>query len=132
MSARPRAAVLVVEDDVAIRGAIRRMLESDGYAVAVAADGAEALALLADGRPLDLLVTDLDMPHTNGHQLMVELHVRRPDLKVLYVTGHADSLFEQRKLLPSTEAYLRKPFTYEGLTQSASLLLYGMLTPPPS
>ena len=51
-----------------------------------------------------------------------------PDLKVLYITSHADRLFEAKPQLWSGEAYLDKPFTREGLREAVALLLFGRMT----
>jgi YesN/AraC family two-component response regulator len=129
MTAR-RTNVLVVDDEAPIRTAVRRILEREGYAVvAEASNGVDALALL-DAKHIDLLVTDLDMPDGPGLEMMADVHWKRPNLKVLYVTGYPDQLFSQRKLLPETEAFLSKPFTYESLAEAVSLLVYGKLKRP--
>ena len=122
----PGPRVLIVEDEAPVRAAVRRILEREGFEIAgEAANGVDALALLDGLKPLDLLVTDLDMPNGPGLEMMADVHWKHPDLKVLYVTGYPDQLFTRRRLLPSTEAFLAKPFTYESLAEAASLLLYG-------
>jgi CheY-like chemotaxis protein len=122
--------VLVVDDEEPIRSAARRILELEGYAVIEAENGAKAVALLADDRPLDLLLADLAMPELTGEEMARQLRASRPDLKVLYVTGYVDRLFNERPVLWEGEAFLEKPFTYEGLTQAVSLLLFGSLKRP--
>ena len=88
----PRPTVLVAEDEPALRNLMREVLEGDGYRVLEAANGAEALEVLRrSGAGADLLVTDVVMPGLSGPQLVAELAVERPDLKVLYVSGHTDS-----------------------------------------
>ena len=56
--------------------------------------------------------------------------VLRPELKVLYVSGFVDRLLNERPILWEDEAFLEKPFTFEGLTEAVSLLLFGTLKPP--
>jgi FixJ family two-component response regulator len=59
-----------------------------------------------------------------------QLRVKRPDLKVLYVTGHVDRLFEDRPVLWEGEAFLEKPFTYQSLIEAVSMILYGTMKRP--
>lgn len=124
--------VLVVDDEEAIRQMARRILEMGGYRVIEASNGTEALALLADNRPFDLLMADLEMPGLTGEEMARRIRAARPDLKVLYVTGHIDRLFDQRPRLWEGEAFLDKPFTAGGLLEAVSLILYGTLKKSPS
>jgi two-component system cell cycle sensor histidine kinase/response regulator CckA len=119
-------AVLVVDDEGPIRKVERRVLEEDGYRVTEAGSGLEAIDLLAQGEPLDLLVADLDMPELGGDEMVRRIRATRPDLKVLYVTGHIDKVMDARPLWEG-EAFLEKPFSAAGLREAASLLLRGTL-----
>lgn len=123
-----RQIILVVDDEEPIRRAARRMLELGGYEVIDVENGARAVALLADATVVvDLLMADLEMPELTGEEMARQLRASRRDLKVLYVSGHIDRLFTDRPVLWEGEAFLEKPFTYEGLTQAVSLLLFGTL-----
>lgn len=121
--------VLVVDDQDTIRKLERRMLESQGYEVHEASGGAEAIAFLASGRPLDLLIADLDMPEIRGEEMVRRIRMTRPGIKVLFVSGHIDSLMDARSL-EDTEAFLEKPFTGPGFAQAVSLLIFGSTTKP--
>lgn len=80
--------VLIVDDDPDARGAMQRVLEREGYSVVVAADGVQALRLLEGTHvPVDLLVTDVQMPGLLGDALAVQVRQSWPDLPVLYVSG---------------------------------------------
>ena len=128
MTPLPAAAtVLVVDDEQPIRVYARRVLEAEGYQVTEAPNALEAIALLAAGTPLDLLMADLHMPDLRGDEIARRIRTSRADLKVLYVTGHIDRLLEDRPMLWEGEAYLDKPFTPGGLLEAVSLLLYGRL-----
>jgi two-component system cell cycle sensor histidine kinase/response regulator CckA len=118
--------VLVVDDEAAIRQIERRTLESYGYSVTEAGSGAEAIELLSHGTPLDLLIADLDMPELTGDEMVRRIRAARPDLKVLYVTGHIDLLMDARPLWEG-EAFLEKPFNTSGLREAVALLLFGTL-----
>lgn len=127
MADRSQPLVLVVDDEARIRAIERRVLEQAGYRVVEASGAAEAFTTLTAGTPIDLLIADLDMPDVSGEEMVRQIRTMRPDLKVLYVTGHIDRLFDVRSTLWEGEAYLDKPFTMNGLLEAVSLLLYGTL-----
>jgi two-component system cell cycle sensor histidine kinase/response regulator CckA len=107
-----KEAVMLVEDEDAVRSLLRESLEAYGYTVLEARGGAEALAVAGwNNTPIDLLVTDLIMPQMNGRELADRLRADRPKLRVLFITGYTD-----RELTPAGSAdlhafLLRKPFT---------------------
>jgi signal transduction histidine kinase len=103
--------VLLVEDDDLVRKAARRILETEGYRVLEAANGAEALGLAEsfDG-PIDLLLTDVVMPRMNGRDLAFALRGSRPDIKVIYVSGYAGGLIDSDDP-GERRSHLRKPFS---------------------
>ena len=128
MSGSQSPLVLVVDDEEPIRQMERRILEKDGYRVIEAPSGLEGVAMLEDGKALDLLIADLDMPEIGGEEMVRRIRAARPDLKVLYVTAHIDRLLDVRQMLWEGEAFLDKPFTAKGLLEAVSLLLYGTLS----
>ena len=121
------ANVLVVDDEDGMRQVEQRMLERAGYDVVGARDGAEAIQLADGRRPFDLVIADMAMPVMDGSEMARRLRAKQPDLKVLFVTGYADRLFDSKRILAEGEAYLDKPFTYLGLLEAVSLLLCGHL-----
>jgi two-component system cell cycle sensor histidine kinase/response regulator CckA len=125
-AAKPPLIVLIVDDEEGIRMLERRVLEAEGYTVIEAGNGLEGIALLATGAHTDLLLADLDMPELGGDEMVRRVRTTRPDLKVLYVTGHIDRLMDARPLWEG-EAFLDKPFTAAGLTEAVALLLHGTL-----
>ncbi len=82
--------ILVVEDDDATRYAMARTLEAAGYEVDQAHDYRDALPILEGKGQVDLLLVDLVMPGVNGFALARMAHLRRHDLRVIYVTGYDD------------------------------------------
>jgi two-component system response regulator YesN len=74
------------------------------------------------------MITDLRMPEMEGDELARQVRAGAPDLKVLYLTSHADRLFAAKPRLWAEEAYLDKPFTREGIREAVALLLYGRTT----
>ncbi|MFN2244324.1 MAG: GAF domain-containing protein, partial [Anaerolineae bacterium] len=116
--------VLVVEDDAGVRDLAVRVLESHGYHVLHAGCGPDALLLSEqyDG-PIDLLLTDVVMPHMNGRKLAEQVRAQRPGIPVLFMSGYADSNILRRGTLPAGMAFLSKPFAVEELIQKVRLLL---------
>jgi len=84
-----RRRVLLVDDEAIVLETLATGLSDLGFAVAVAANGAEALALIESGEPLDALVTDLTMPGMSGLALIREAQDRRPNLPAILLTGYA-------------------------------------------
>lgn len=97
--------VLVVDDDPSVLEVIVGMLEELGCEVISAKDGPEALAQLDRDTRIEVLITDINMPGMDGHELAYLAKRRKPDLKVLQLSGR-----ERRK-----DAYpmIRKPFSIE-------------------
>jgi len=103
--------ILVVEDDHPVREMLVRVLERHGYTVLEAADPARAVRVAHDqGGRIDLLVTDVALPHMSGPKLAAALRSDRPDLRVFYVSGYAWETFE-RDGVHGDELYLSKPFS---------------------
>ena len=123
---RTGATVLVVDDESEVRAFERRVLEGIGYGVLEATNGADAIDRMAGAARVDLLVADLQMPEVSGAEMVRRIRLTRPDMPVLYVTGHIDGLMDERSLWQG-EAFLEKPFTVAGLREAVSLLLYGTL-----
>ena len=118
---RPRGVetVLIVEDEEAVRGLARRILERQGYAVLEARGGREALALAAthDGA-IDLLLTDIVMPGMNGRLLAEQLLDAHPELRVLYMSGYTDDEIVRRGMFDRGTGFLEKPFSAETLARA--------------
>jgi CheY-like chemotaxis protein len=117
--------VMVVDDEPSVRHIVRRILEPAGYRVTEAQDGLAACALLERTGPLDLLVSDFVMPEVTGAEVARRFRMVRPDIKVLFVTGFVDGLFDERAAMWDGEAFLEKPFSHQGLIEAVSLLLFG-------
>jgi PAS domain S-box-containing protein len=116
--ARGSETVLLVEDEEAVRTISRRMLLGLGYNVLEARDGMHALEVAAAcAETIHLLVTDVVMPRMNGRALADQLHLRRPNLKVLYVSGYTNDEILRRSPAEADARLrlLQKPFTTQGL-----------------
>jgi signal transduction histidine kinase len=110
--------VLVVEDEEIVRELVCEVLEDQGYNVICARDGIEALNMAAEFEgTIHLLVTDVIMPHMNGHELAGKLSALRPDMKVLYVSGYSDNDIGDHGVLDPRFELLQKPFTPQTLAR---------------
>jgi two-component system cell cycle sensor histidine kinase/response regulator CckA len=117
-------AILVVEDEEAVRSVVSRVLECEGYKVLQAEDGGEALELIeGSDRSIDLVITDVAMPNMNGRELAAQLKTLRPKLPVLFISGYTDDEMVRRGLIEPTSPFLSKPFSPEALAAKVRLLL---------
>ncbi|MBL8983807.1 MAG: response regulator [Gemmatimonadetes bacterium] len=122
-TALPGGTVLLVEDDAAVRGLTQRMLKDAGLVVRAASDAYEALTLAGPAcDAIDAVVTDVIMPGLGGRDLVRELRSRRPDLRVLYISGYLD-IDVQRLGLDDRTRLLTKPFAREALLRQLAALL---------
>ncbi|WP_433794529.1 response regulator [Actinoplanes sp. CA-252034] len=117
--------LLLVDDEEAVLQVTARMLGGAGYRVLTAPDAAEALRLLErHGGEIAALVTDVVMPGMDGRQLARIASGRRPDLCVVFVSGYADSLFDENgNNLEPGSTILAKPFDRERLVSTVRTAL---------
>lgn len=116
--------ILVVEDEPGVRALLRRMLGSRGYKVLEATNGAEALELIEQHTgPLDLVVSDVVMPHLGGRPLYERLAASRPGLKVMFLSGYTDDAVVRQGILSDRVPFLQKPFTAAALAQKVRQVL---------
>jgi signal transduction histidine kinase/ActR/RegA family two-component response regulator len=102
--------VLLVEDEAQVRSLVRRCLTSKGYAVLDASHGKEALEVADEHRgTIQLLLTDVVMPHMSGKELAERMRAQRPDIRVLFFSGHSDEAIERHGVLTPESAFLQKP-----------------------
>ncbi len=102
--------ILVVEDDPMGRRLIAETLSELGYIVLEASDSAEAEAILRSPERLDLLVTDIGLPGMDGRELANSARRERPGLRVLFITGYAESATSSPNLSGGDMVMLTKPF----------------------
>jgi two-component system, OmpR family, response regulator MprA len=118
----PKPRVLVVDDDRAVRESLRRSLEFNGYDVALAADGAEALAVLGSSHP-DVVVMDVMMPRLDGIETTRALRAAGHDVPVLVLTAR-DAVGDRVEGLDAgADDYLTKPFALQELLARLRALL---------
>ena len=124
--------VLVVDDDVVTRASIRRVLERQGYTTIVAEDAEDALRVLEQTHvPVDLLVTDVQMPGMSGDRMAARVRESWPDLPVPFVSG------DERNAALATSAggrarFLAKPFLPVELSDAVQLVLDPLTSASPN
>ncbi|MFO1041254.1 MAG: PAS domain S-box protein [Planctomycetaceae bacterium] len=110
--------VLLVEDETIVRSFTKTVLERHGFHVLEANDGTPALQIARNyPGPIQLLVTDIEMPEMGGRQLADLLAAMRPEMKVLYMSGYTDNESLQSALNSSRECFISKPFAAASLIQ---------------
>jgi DNA-binding response OmpR family regulator len=114
---------MVVEDMAPLRNIVTLVLSEAGHEVESFEDGDDALAHIALGRPVDLLVTDLRLPGHDGAEIARALRKRQPDAPVLFMSGHTT---EGERFVGSDadkSRFLSKPFSMDVFQQSVAELL---------
>ncbi len=118
------ATILLVEDEDAMREVAERILRGAGYRVIAATDGVEALTMAAtEEASIDLLLTDVIMPHMHGPQLAEEIHRVRKELKVIYMSGFAQPILDTGGYLEAGVILVEKPFAASELLEKVAEML---------
>ncbi len=108
--------ILLVEDGDMVRQVARRILERHGYVILEATNGPEALRLSAElPGPIHLMLTDVLMPEMSGRELAENMRQHRPEIKILYMSGHTEKAIVHHGVLEPGIAFLAKPFALEVL-----------------
>jgi two-component system, cell cycle sensor histidine kinase and response regulator CckA len=117
--------LLLVEDEAAVRELAARVLRDHGYTVLEASDPLRALNAIAGHSPdeVQLLVTDVVMPHMSGRDLAERLAPLRPKMRVLYVSGYTEGAIVHQGVLDEGTPFLQKPFTPEALVRKVREVL---------
>jgi two-component system, cell cycle sensor histidine kinase and response regulator CckA len=122
----PRCTILIMDDEPQIRSLLKRTLEGAGYLV-LEADGSATAASLSSKHPgrIDLLIADLVMPRTDGFMTSARLVRARPEMKLLFVSGYAETSPSVRENLDELKhtPFLAKPYTAAELLAKVSEVL---------
>jgi CheY-like chemotaxis protein len=110
--------ILIVEDDIDIREALSEVLNDEGYQVAVAGHGREALDMIGAGLRPSLILLDLMMPVMNGWQFAEEFQSRYGDLHTPIIALSADANIEAKALGLGAKSFLKKPVLIEDLLKA--------------
>ncbi len=117
--------VLVVEDEPVVRGVILEMLHEEGYRTLEAVDGPSGLRVLRTSGRIDLLITDVGLPGMNGRQLADQARETRPGLKILFITGYAESVAISDAFLQPGMEMITKPFDLDHLSRRIRAMISG-------
>jgi chemosensory pili system protein ChpA (sensor histidine kinase/response regulator) len=128
---REEKVVVLVDDSISVRKFVGRMLEKAGYRVKLAADGLEALEIISQTR-CDLVVTDLEMPRTNGYELLSHLRndPENRSTPVMVVTSRAGAKHRERAMKEGASAFLTKPVQEDHFIAAVGRLI-GVSEPQP-
>jgi hypothetical protein len=116
--------ILVTDDEDEQREVAKRILTRNGYTVLTASSGAHAIESAASHTgPIDLLLTDVIMPQMQGPAVAREVKVLRPDIRVLFMSGHAHPVLEAEALLGMEFMLMEKPFDETTILQNIRKVL---------
>jgi signal transduction histidine kinase/CheY-like chemotaxis protein len=118
--------ILLVEDDEMVRTLVRETLQREGYRILDAPGPIDAKRIADQHKGvIQLMITDVVMPKISGRDLADQLLKRRPDMKVLYMSGYTDNAVLNNGILSKEVAFLQKPFTPATLTHKVREVLEG-------
>lgn len=119
-----KSSILVVDDEEALRTVLSSELENEGYTIASAGDGDDAINILRD-RTFDLVLLDIKMPRVDGFEVLRFIKERFPSTKVIMLTGFADlkNAIESKKL--GAEDFVSKPYDLVDLLTTIERVLSG-------
>jgi PAS domain S-box-containing protein len=115
--------ILVVEDDTTVRLVICDSLKDLGYKIFAAPDAREAILLLRTSQHVDLLISDVVLPHVNGRKLAATARGLRANLKVLFVSGYAENATVRGDFLDPGMDMLTKPFALDALAAKVHAMI---------
>ena len=116
--------VLIIDDEPTIRMLVAEVLEDNGYKAVEASDGAAGLHILQSSAKIDLLITDVGLPGgLNGRQVADAARLRRPQLKVLFITGYAENAALGKGQLSPGMHVMLKPFEMDQLASKVSEII---------
>ncbi|HAH47094.1 PAS domain S-box protein [Gimesia sp.] len=116
--------ILIAEDEEAVRTLTAQILNNYGYTIHLATNGKEALEFMQiKGDAVDLLISDVVMPHLSGRELAEKVHQIHPDCKILFMSGYTDDAVIRHGVLATEFTFLQKPFSPLKLAQKVRHML---------
>jgi len=107
-------AVLIIDDEAAIRESLHTLLELEGYDVEMASTGREGMARIGE-RPFDLILLDLALPDCNGMELLADIQAQDPQLSVIMITAYGTVENAVRAMQAGAANFIQKPWDNEKL-----------------
>lgn len=123
VKAEPKS-ILVIEDDESMRGALKRILDSEHYISRIAADATE-LSTVLDDHPIDLILLDIGLPWINGFELaqMLKEHRDLKSIPLVFISGNASEEDIKHAFKLGADDFLKKPFDIDLLKKTIRTLL---------
>jgi len=116
--------ILVVEDEPAMMALTARILRRNGFTVLEASNGIDALGLVT-GHDLQLVLTDSVLPQMSGQHLAEEIGEIRPELPILFMSGHSQPVLQSDQPAGKDVPFIQKPFTERALVEQVRAILTG-------
>ncbi len=111
--------IIVADDEDIVVSLVRDALEDEGHQIETASDGRDALAII-ESEPVDLIVTDIRMPHMDGIEMVRQAREIHPDVVVIFMTGYADLNSAKSAIKQGAFEYIMKPFELSELRQAVA------------
>ena len=110
--------ILLIEDEPAVRDLAFRALSACGYRILTAVDGPDALEIARNHKgPIDLILSDVVMPHMTVAELSARLRQSRPGVRLLFMSGYSEAAVYSHGVIEAGAALIEKPFTPESLAR---------------
>jgi DNA-binding NtrC family response regulator len=123
MLKKESATVLIVDDDSCILDMLREQLAFFGYNVITACSGKEALQKAEEVKRIDILLTDIMMPHMNGIELAKKFYMLLPETKIFFMSGYTFPSINIQELPKEKYTFFEKPFSFDRLNSEFSKVL---------
>lgn len=118
MFGKRKPTLLIVDDEPSVRELICLHLRSSGFEVFDTKGGREAIQIAAaPDMHIDILISDIIMPHMNGRDLANRISSMKPSIKVLFMSAYTSEILSNFKLCPEGSDFIKKPFTMAGLEE---------------
>lgn len=113
-----RLKVLIVDDDNAMAQMCAKLIQRRGHSAIIACSCPDAIAIVREARDIDVVISDLQMPHMTGLQLLARLRAIDETLPIILMTGHAQVLSSDQAIALGAADYVAKPFDSETFVHS--------------
>jgi PAS domain S-box-containing protein len=115
--------LLVAEDEAIVGCFMKRMLENAGYKVITAANGEDAVARFKENDDISLVLSDVVMPVKNGKEMLDEIRMFKPDIKVVFISGYAPDVIRNKGMFDEGTDFIQKPFNKNDLLRKVRNIL---------